>query len=85
AQVGRHAEAVRELFECRGVQGIVLAALVVAEAALGEPGQGSDLALGDPVHAQDADKGAQVAPLAGFKGVLTCENGFKPFPQDLLV
>ena len=49
--------------------------LVVAQGALGDSGQGGELALGDLAGFKDGDHSARVLPQARLVEVLTCENG----------
>ena len=75
AQPRRHVGAVGQFLKGRRELGGVHAPLVVAQGALGDSGQGGELALGDLASFEDGDHRARVLPQARLVEVLTCENG----------
>jgi hypothetical protein len=80
----RHVQAVRQLLQGRCELRFIHAPLVVAQGALGEAGQGGDLALGDSAIFEDGDHGAGVLAQTRLVEVLTCENGSQFFAEYVL-
>ncbi|GIH77165.1 hypothetical protein Plo01_35940 [Planobispora longispora] len=62
-----------------------LAALVLADAPLGDSGEIRDLSLSDAVLGEEADHPSEITTLAHAFHVLTCENSLKYLSHSLLI